>query len=237
MKQLSGNSYMDGKYILVGVLVIALLSGCGNNTEKASDTGKQKREQLPSSPEKEKTKTIVFYGNSLTAGYGVDATTEAFPALVQEKIDSLQLPYKVINAGVSGETTAGGKGRIDWILRQPVNIFVLELGGNDGLRGIPIAETARNLQAIIDRVREKYPDAKIILAGMQVPPNMGRNYATAFRVVFQQLAVKNNLELIPFLLENVGGIAALNQGDGIHPNPAGHKIVAENVWQVLRGIL
>lgn len=237
MKQYSGNSYKDGKYILVGVLVMALLCGCGNNTEKANDTAKQKREQVPSLPENEKVKTIVFYGNSLTAGYGVDPATEAFPVLVQEKIDSLQLPYKVINAGVSGETTAGGKGRIDWILRQPVNIFVLELGGNDGLRGIPIAETSRNLQAIIDRVKEKYPDAKIILAGMQVPPNMGRNYATAFRVTFQQLAARNNLELIPFLLENVGGISALNQADGIHPNPAGHKIVAENVWRVLQGML
>jgi acyl-CoA thioesterase-1 len=228
--------YMGGKYILFVVGVMALLTGCGNNADKANDTTKQKREQLPSSPNKEKAKTIVFYGNSLTAGYGVDPS-EAFPALVQEKIDSLQLPYKVVNAGLSGETTAGGKGRIDWILRQPVNIFVLELGGNDGLRGIPIAETARNLQAIIDRVKEKYPDAKIILAGMQVPPNMGRNYATAFRVVFQQLAAKNNLDLIPFLLENVGGIAHLNQGDGIHPNPEGHKIVAENVWLVLRGLV
>lgn len=227
---------MGGKYIMVSVLVMALLAGCGNNTEKTNDTTKQKREQLPSSPDKEKAKTIVFYGNSLTAGYGVDPA-EAFPALIQEKIDSLQLPYKVINAGLSGETTAGGKGRIDWILRQPVSIFVLELGGNDGLRGIPIAETSRNLQAIIDRVREKYPEAKIILAGMQVPPNMGRTYGTAFRVTFQQLAARNSLELIPFLLENVGGISSLNQADGIHPNPEGHKIVAENVWRVLQGML
>ena len=236
MKQFSSNFYMGGKKILVGLLVIGVLAGCGNNSDKTNDATKEKREQLPSSTDKTKAKTIVFYGNSLTAGYGVDPS-EAFPALVQEKIDSLQLPYKVINAGLSGETTAGGKGRIDWILRQPVNIFVLELGGNDGLRGIPIAETSRNLQAIINRVREKYPDARIILAGMQVPPNMGRNYATAFRVVFQQLAAKNNLELIPFLLENVGGISSLNQGDGIHPNPKGHKIVAENVWQVLKGML
>jgi acyl-CoA thioesterase I len=236
MKQFNSNFYMGGKKVLIGLLIMGVLAGCGNNTEKTDDGTKQKREQLPSSPEKAKLKTIVFYGNSLTAGYGVDPS-EAFPALVQEKIDALQLPYKVVNAGLSGETTAGGKGRIDWILRQPVNIFVLELGGNDGLRGIPIAETSRNLQAIIDRVREKYPDARIILAGMQVPPNMGRNYATAFRVVFQQLAAKNNLELIPFLLENVGGISSLNQGDGIHPNPQGHKIVAENVWRVLQGLL
>jgi acyl-CoA thioesterase-1 len=228
--------YMSGKYFLFGMLVMALVSGCGNNGDKTNDAAKQKREQLPQETGREKVKTIVFFGNSLTAGYGVDPS-EAFPALVQEKIDSLQLPYKVVNAGLSGETTAGGKSRIDWILRQPVDIFVLELGGNDGLRGIPIAETSKNLQAIIDRVREKYPHVKIILAGMQVPPNMGKNYASAFRVVFQQLAANNQIDLIPFLLENVGGISYLNQADGIHPNPEGHKIVAENVWQVLHGLL
>jgi acyl-CoA thioesterase-1 len=230
------NIYMNGKYLLAGVLGMALLSGCGNNADKTNDSTKQKREQLPKEAGKEKVKTIVFFGNSLTAGYGVDPS-EAFPALVQEKIDSLQLPYKVVNAGLSGETTAGGRSRIDWILRQPVDIFVLELGGNDGLRGIPIAETSKNLQAIIDRVREKYPHVKIILAGMQVPPNMGKNYASAFRVVFQQLAANNQIDLIPFLLENVGGISYLNQADGIHPNPEGHRIVAENVWKVLQGLL
>jgi acyl-CoA thioesterase-1 len=228
---------MNRKYLFVGVMVLVVLSSCGNNKEeKANDTNKQKREQLPGETGKEKAKTILFFGNSLTAGYGVEPS-EAFPALIQEKIDSLELPYKVINAGLSGETTAGGKSRIDWILRQPVDVFVLELGGNDGLRGIPIAETSKNLQAIIDRVREKYPNVKIILAGMQVPPNMGRNYASAFRVVFQQLAANNHIELIPFLLENVGGITHLNQNDGIHPNPEGHKIVATNVWKVLQGLL
>src|SRR3954465_13258201 len=148
-------NHMSRKYLFVGVLVLTLLSSCGNNKEeKAKDTNKQKREQLPGETGKEKAKTIVFYGNSLTAGYGVEPS-EAFPALIQEKIDSLELPYKVINAGLSGETTAGGKSRIAWTLRQPVDVFVLELGGNDGLRGIPIAETSKNLQAIIDRVREK----------------------------------------------------------------------------------
>ncbi|OQP49274.1 arylesterase [Niastella populi] len=236
MKQFRSNFYMGGKYFVTGMLIMALMAGCGNNEEKANDTSNQKREQVPAAGKTEKAKTIVFYGNSLTAGYGVDPS-ESFPSIIQEKIDSLQLPYKVINAGVSGETTAGGKSRIDWILRQPVNVFVLELGGNDGLRGIPIAETSKNLQAIINRVREKYPEAKIILAGMQVPPNMGRNYATRFRAVFEQLAAKNNVALIPFLLENVGGVASLNQGDGIHPNPQGHRIVAQNVWNVLQGML
>ena len=236
MKQFSGKFYMGTKYFLTGVLVMTLLGGCGSNEEKPNEGANQKREQVTAGTKNEKAKTIVFFGNSLTAGYGVDPS-ESFPSRVQDKIDSLQLPYKVINAGLSGETTAGGKSRIDWILRQPVNIFVLELGGNDGLRGIPIAETSKNLQAIIDRVREKYPEAKIILAGMQVPPNMGRNYATQFRVVFEQLAQKNKVELIPFLLENVGGVAALNQADGIHPNPQGARIVAENVWKVLQPML
>lgn len=236
MKKFNSTIYMSGKYLFVGALLLGLLGSCGNNGDKTNDTGKQKREQLPSEAGKEKTKTIVFFGNSLTAGYGVDPS-EAFPALVQEKIDSLELPYKVVNAGLSGETTAGGKSRIDWILRQPVDIFVLELGGNDGLRGIPVAETAKNLQAIINRVREKNPRVKIILAGMQVPPNMGRTYGSAFRVAFQQLAANNQIDLIPFLLENVGGISHLNQADGIHPNPKGHKIVAENVWKILQPLL
>jgi acyl-CoA thioesterase-1 len=224
-----------GKIFSYGLMVF-LLFGCGNNSEKQNAPDEQKKEQKQATAKAEKTKTIVFYGNSLTAGYGVDPS-EAFPALVQNIIDSLNMGYKVVNAGLSGETTAGGRSRIDWILRQPVNVFVLELGGNDGLRGIPITETAKNLQAIIDKVKAKYPDAKIILAGMQVPPNMGRKYATEFRDVFQQLAQKNNTTLIPFLLEGVGGIQDLNQSDGIHPNPDGHKIVAENVWKVIQPVL
>jgi len=230
-----GNIYMSRNYFL-GCVLVALLAGCANNAEKPNVPQEQKREKTTQSSDKEKAKTIVFYGNSITAGYGVDPT-EAFPAQVQNKIDSLQLPYKVVNAGLSGETSAGGRSRIDWILRQPVDIFVLELGGNDGLRGIPLAETEKNLQAIIDKVKTKYPSAKIILAGMQIPPNMGKKYTTEFRELFQQLASKNNITLIPFLLEHVGGIPSLNQGDGIHPNPEGHKIVADNVWRVLQGLL
>lgn len=181
-------------------------------------------------------KNIIFFGNSLTAGYGLEPT-QAFPALIQRKIDSLGLPYQVVNAGLSGETTAGGKNRIDWILKQPVDIFVLELGGNDGLRGIPISETRANLQEIIDRVRAKNPEVKIVLAGMQVPPNMGRRYAQEFQQLFRDLAQKNNTALIPFLLEGVGGIPELNLPDGIHPTAQGHGIVAENVWSVLKTVL
>ncbi|MDP4132348.1 MAG: arylesterase [Bacteroidota bacterium] len=181
-------------------------------------------------------KNILFFGNSLTAGYGIDPS-EAFPALIQAKLDSLKLPYQVINAGLSGETTAGGNSRIDWVLRQPVYIFVLELGGNDGLRGISLSESAKNLQIIIDKVKLKYPSAKIIMAGMQVPPNMGQKYTSEFRTMFRQLAVRNKIYLIPFLLEGVGGVPALNQHDGIHPNVQGHKIVAENIWKVLKPLL
>lgn len=181
-------------------------------------------------------KSILFFGNSLTAGYGLEPAA-AFPALIQKKIDSLQLPYKVVNAGVSGETSSGGNSRIDWILKQPVDVFVLELGANDGLRGIPIQETRRNLQSIIDKVRARYPQAKLVMAGMQIPPNMGPQYANAFRDVFTDLARKNQMALIPFLLEGVGGEVKLNQDDGIHPTAEGHAIVAGNVWEVLKEVL
>jgi len=181
--------------------------------------------------------TILFFGNSLTAGYGLNSMYQAFPALIAHRIDSLHLPYAVVNAGVSGETSAGGKSRIGWILKQPVSIFVLELGANDGLRGIPLAGTSANLQAILDAVKSRYPSAKLVLAGMQIPPSMGADYATAFRNLFPALATRNNAALIPFLLQNVGGIPQLNQDDGIHPTARGHQIVAENVWQVLAPLL
>ena len=182
-------------------------------------------------------RNIFFFGDSLTAGYGLDDPSEAFPGVVQNKIDSAKLPYKVINAGVSGETSAGGKGRIAWILKQKVDVFVLELGANDGLRGIPVSETIQNLQAIIDSVKTKYPKATLVMLGMQVPPNMGDVYAGNFKGIFPELAAKNKMALVPFLLKGVGGIPSLNQHDGIHPTAQGAKIVGNNVWQVLKGIL
>lgn len=181
-------------------------------------------------------KTILFFGNSLSAGYGV-APEQAFPALVQNMLTNGGYNYKVINAGLSGETTAGGVARVDWVLRQPVDIFVLELGGNDGLRGLELNQTRQNLQKIIDKVKAKYPDAKIVIAGMQVPPNMGDSYAQGFRKIFPEIAQQNNAVLIPFLLEGVGGNPDLNLADGIHPNVEGHKIVAKNVWDGLKNIL
>lgn len=181
-------------------------------------------------------KTILFFGDSLTAGYGL-STFEAFPALVEKKINEQEKRCQVINAGLSGETSAGGLARIDWVLRQPIDIFVLELGGNDGLRGLPLEQTEKNLQAIIDKVKNKYPKVKIVLAGMMVPPNMGKDYTTKFQTIYPRLAKKNNASLIPFLLEGVGGNEKLNLPDGIHPNPEGHKIVASTVFTILKPLL
>ena len=207
---------------------------CGNNklsVQTSDDTATHKAtvEQVNSS-----NKTILFFGDSLTAGYGLDDPSQAFPGVIKARIDSLKLPYNVVNAGVSGETSAGGLARADWILRQNVDIFILELGANDGLRGTPIPETISNLQNIIDKVKAKYPKAKIILAGMQVPPSMGNTYCTAFKNIFPALAAKNHIQLITFLLDGVAGDRKLNQGDGIHPTATGAKIVADNVWPVLK---
>jgi acyl-CoA thioesterase-1 len=180
--------------------------------------------------------TILILGDSLAAGSGVDPD-EAFPALLQKKIEDAGLKYEIVNAGVSGDTTAGGLRRIDWLLRRKVDILVLELGGNDGLRGISPATTRTNLQSIIDRTKSKYPNARIVIAGMQMPPNMGEEYNNAFRQVFPDLAKSNKAALIPFLLEGVGGRPEMNLPDQIHPNPEGHRIVADNVWTVLKTLL
>ena len=181
-------------------------------------------------------RTLVFFGDSLTAGYGLDPD-DAYPALIQRKIDDAGLAWRVVNAGVSGETTAGGLRRLDWTLRQRVDLFVLELGANDGLRGLPLAASRANLQAIIDRVRTRYPDVVVVIAGMQLPSNMGPDYSQPFARMYPELAEKNHVALIPFLLEGVGGIARLNQGDGMHPTAEGHTKVAENVWKVLLPLL
>jgi acyl-CoA thioesterase I len=184
------------------------------------------------------TRTILFFGDSLTAGYGLqDPSSEAFPAVIQQTINDARLPWRVVNAGLSGETSAGGLRRVEWVLRQHVDIFVLELGGNDGLRGLPPEDTRANLQAIIDRVRSKYPAAKIILAGIAAPPNMGADFTRDFAAIFPYLAEKNRIPLIPFLLEGVAGRPELNQSDGIHPNLKGHALTAETVWKKLRPLL
>jgi len=181
-------------------------------------------------------KVILFYGDSLTAGYGL-STEEAFPNQVEKKLKAKGKNCKVVNAGLSGETSAGGLSRLDWVLRQPVDIFVLELGGNDGLRGLPLEQTQKNLQAIIDKVKAKYPKVKIVVAGMMVPPNMGPEYTAQFKKIYPELAKKNKASLIPFLLENVGGNEKLNIADGIHPNADGHRLVADNVLKIVEPLL
>ena len=224
---------MHLKYLLL-ISMVCFSFSC-NEDKKAEQQAAAKPAEVTAPAAKKK--TIVFFGDSLSAGYGLDEPTLAFPGLIQRKLDSLKMDYQVVNAGVSGETSSGGVGRIDWILNQPVDVFVLELGANDGLRGIPVETTAKNLQTIMDSVKSKNPSVKIILAGMQVPPNMGAKYANAFKAIFPTLAEKNKVALIPFLLEGVGGEPALNQADGIHPNEEGHRKVAEVVWQTVGGIL
>ncbi|MDQ6812876.1 MAG: arylesterase [Bacteroidota bacterium] len=181
-------------------------------------------------------KTILFFGDSLTAGYGL-RPYESFPAIIQQKINLAGLLYKTINAGVSGETTFGGTYRINGFVKDAIDIFVLELGINDGLRGIPVADTRKNLQLIIDRVKATHPKAQMVLAGMQVPPWLGQKYAEDFREMFPALANKNSMYLIPFLLHRVAGVRSLNLPDGAHPSAQGQKLVAENVWAVLRNVL
>jgi len=181
-------------------------------------------------------RTILVLGDSLAAGAGVEPA-QAFPALIQDKIDKAGWKYEVINAGVSGDTSADGLARLGWVLKRAIDVLLLELGGNDGLRGIPVSATRTSLQTIIDRARLKYPSASIVIAGMRMPPNMGQDYTTKFQMMYSELSEKNKAALVPFLLEGVGGHPDLNQADRIHPTAEGHKIVAENVWKVLKPTL
>lgn len=231
----SNNNLMKKTQAIVSVFLLFVVLGFTSCTDSTTGSTPTKEEEASTGAldSSNTTKTILFFGNSLTAGYGVEPA-EAYPALIQDKIDSIKLNYKVVNAGVSGETTAGGNSRIDWILQQPIDIFVLELGANDGLRGIPLETTEQNLQSIINKVRAAYPGAKIIVEGMQIPPNMGPEYTAGFKEIYPRLAKENNIVLIPFLLEGVAGDPKLNQQDGIHPSAEGHKILAETVWEILK---
>jgi acyl-CoA thioesterase-1 len=220
------------------VLLAALLPGCGGEVQERQprpndgpvDSGGS------SMPPTGDTPTIVFLGTSITAGLGLDPE-QAYPAIIQGKLDSAGLHYQVINAGVSGETSAGALTRIDWILRQSPAVLVIETGANDGLRGQPPQAVRSNIQAIIDRTRASSPGTEIILAGMQALPNLGGDYVRQFVRIYPELAADNQLRLIPFILDRVGGVDSPNQADGIHPSPRGQEIVAENVWEVLRPVL
>jgi len=215
---------------VLGALLLGLACGRERAASGAADSAASPAVVAADVP------AVVFLGTSLTAGYGLDED-EAYPALIQQKIDSAGLPYRVINAGVSGETSAGGLRRIDWLLRQPIAALVIELGANDGLRGQDIDSMRANIQRIIDSTKAAQPDARIVIAGMEAPPNMGRAFTDRFRRVFPALARANGAALIPFLLEGVAAIPTLNQADGIHPTAEGQRIVAENVWRVLRPVL
>ena len=203
------------------------------------DTGQGASDSIAgtaSAPDSAPRKTILFVGTSLTAGYGIDPQ-QAYPALIQRRIDSLGLNYDAVNAGVSGETSAGALHRMDWLLRQPVDVFVLETGANDGLRGLPVDSLRSNIQQILDDVRRAHPQAKILLVGMEALPNMGRQYAAGFHQVYTELARTNHVAFLPFLLKGVAGVDSLNQPDMVHPNPRGAAIVAETVWSALRPML
>ncbi len=221
--------------IFLAMVSLTLLTGCSGSEKK---TDKKSEKKTDSQKEKPRTNSnnIIFFGNSLTAGYGLELA-DAFPAIVQRKIDALSWDFNVVNAGLSGETTASGVSRIKWVLKTPSDVFVLELGANDALRGVKLSETKSNLQSIIDTVKSYHPVSAIILAGMKAPPNLGEEYTSRFEEIFVELSEENTATLIPFLLEGVAGENNLNQPDGIHPTEEGQKIVAENVWEFLKPIL
>lgn len=225
---------MATKILPVAILLVAACGGDARSPSPVRERGTGGEELA--SEESGMAPRIVFFGTSLTAGLGVDQE-EAYPALIQQRFDSMGLSVTVVNAGISGETSAAGLRRIDWILRQPVSVLVLELGANDALRGLELKAAKENLQEIINRTRAKYPEVRIVVAGMQAPPNLGRRYTEEFSQMFVDLARANGAALVPFLLEGVGGHAELNQPDGIHPNERGHQIVANNVWKVLEPIV
>ena len=209
--------------------LLASLSGCDPTNEKPRDAG-------PSSVSATERPPVVFLGTSLTAGLGLDPE-QAYPALIQRKIDSAGLNYRVVNAGVSGETSAGARRRVDWLFREPVAVLVVETGANDGLRGLPADSLRANIQSVLDRARTLEPAPRLVLIGMRVPPNYGLAYSQQFQRIYPELARSNGAELVPFLLEGVGGVAALNQPDGVHPTAEGQRVMAETVWGVLEPVL
>lgn len=217
---------------------VMLLTSCKDQTNvpTPSTESKSQSTQEPVAALESQKKVLLFYGNSLTAGYGLEEQ-ESFPSLIQDRVDSLELDYQVVNAGLSGETTSGGLQRLDWVLRQSVDIFALELGANDMLRGLPLEQTRDNLANIIDGVRAKYPEVTIVLLEMLAAPNMGVDYQRDFKQIYTELAQEKSVQLVPFFLEGVAGNPKLLLPDGKHPNADGQKIVAENIWSALKPIL
>ena len=243
-------SFMKSK-LLYPLVLVGVLAGVGCMTTDEAETAADFEEPMLNEKNENQVKDsigdhspdstdhryrVVFLGDSITAGFGVDEE-KAFPYLVQLRVDEESLPFTIVNSGISGETSSGGLNRIDWLLRNPIDVLLLELGGNDGLRGIDLSFTRSNLHAIVERTLERNPECRILIAGMMVPPNLGHEYTTTFREIFPELSRKYDADLIPFILEGVGGVRELNQPDGIHPNAEGHKIVAETVWKHLEPIL
>jgi len=227
------NSYFSA--CLIAILI--LLSSCATEpTASQNQSASQKSETKKDDSASSQKKTILFYGDSLTAGYGLEED-QSFPSRIEDKIDSLEMKYEVVNAGLSGETTSGGLKRIDWVLRQPVDIFFLELGANDMLRGQPLDQTRENLSSIITKVKAKYPKAKIGLCEMIAAPNMGADYVLGFNKIFHDLAAQHSITLVPFFLEGVAGYDQYLLKDGKHPNAEGQILAAENIWKVLEGML
>jgi len=223
---------------LAALAVAAPLVACRGERPKEGGAARETRQPQTAAPSVAAVDlpVILFVGTSLTAGYGVDPS-EAYPALIQQKIDAAGLRYRVANAGVSGETSAGARRRMDWLLRQEVAVLVVETGANDGLRAQDPDATRENIQAILDRARRQEPPPKLVLVAMEAPPNYGEEYRRRFRALYPELARRNGALLIPFLLDGVAGVAALNQADGIHPTAEGHRRVADNVWKALRPLL
>jgi acyl-CoA thioesterase-1 len=210
----------------------AVSCGMGHSDDRASSQAATPPAPAPKTDD-ERPKVVVL-GDSLTAGLGL-LESQSYPSLLQQKIDGVGFQYEVVNAGVSGDTTAGGLRRLDWSLQEDVRVLIVALGGNDGLRGLSVAEMKQNLTQIIETARAK--NVVVILAGMEAPPNYGPEYAASFRQVYRDLAQQYHLPFVPFLLDKVAGQAALNQSDGIHPNPQGAAIVADTVWNVLKPLL
>jgi acyl-CoA thioesterase-1 len=221
---------MISRYGWRGALVALALAGCGAEARAPG------ADEAPAQPVGAERGRVVFLGTSLTAGLGLDPE-QAYPALIQRKMDAAGLRFEAVNAGVSGETSAGARRRIDWLLRQPASVVVIETGANDGLRGLEVDSLRSNIQAIIDEARRLSPPPAIVLVGMRAPPNLGPIYARRFQRVYPELAEANDVPLVPFLLEGVAGEAALNQADMIHPTAEGQQRMAEAVWKVLEPVL
>lgn len=235
----------QGWTLAIGCVLLTSVVACGGDAPAARPDSARVQASPPPvtatggsapAPRTGATKTVLFLGTSLTAGLGLEPD-EAYPTQIQRMIDSAGLPFRVVNAGVSGETSAGLLRRVDWLLQQKLAVVVVETGANDGLRGVPVDVMKANLRQIIQRIRAVQPDAAIALIQMEAMPNMGKSYTDAFRQAFPALAREENVQLLPFLLDGVAGERELNQADGIHPNEVGERIVAQNVWKALKPML